>query len=118
MEVIQFIGAFALLLLLLLLPVFLAARLIGALRAMKYISWSLLTLGVATILFGVGSFLHYYAVNPPLEAFQSGWDADAHAEPYIFFHRLFWTFAGGTFTSALGFYMHGKIRKTQRSSSV
>jgi hypothetical protein len=84
----------------------------ATLHAMKIISWIFLAVGIACILFGLASCHHYHAVNPPLEAYQPDWNAEAHAEPYIALERFFYNMAGGVIALSLGFYLRGKARKT------
>jgi hypothetical protein len=83
-----------------------------ALYTMKILSWIFLGVGIACIFFGLASCHHYYAVNPPPEAYQPGWNAEAHAEPYIAFERFFYIMAGGVVALSLGLYFRGKARKT------
>jgi hypothetical protein len=79
---------------------------------MKLLSWIFLTGGIVCIVLGLGSCVHYYQVNPPPEAYQPAWDAEAQASPYIAFERFFYIMAGGTIALSLGFYLRGKARKT------
>jgi hypothetical protein len=76
--------------------------------------------GIACILFGLGSFVHYHRVNPPPEASQPGWDGEARAYPYIAFKRFFFIMAGGVLALSFGFYFRTKPRqaliKSQGSS--
>ena len=77
---------------------------------MKLLAWIFILVGLASILFGLGSCRHYYAVNPPPEAYQPGWDADAQAEPYIAFETFFYTMAGGVIAISLGLYLRRRVR--------
>ena len=85
---------------------------------MKILSRMLLVVGIAGILFGLASCVHFYTVNPPPEASQPNWDAEAHDEPYIAFARFICTFGGGVIAFLVGFYLYGKTRRIHSKSLV
>lgn len=78
---------------------------------MKLISWIFIVAGIGCIFIGLASCQHYYAVNPPPEASQPGWDGDAQAEPYIALGRFFYLMAGGVLAISLGAYLMGRARR-------
>jgi hypothetical protein len=80
---------------------------------MRLLSRTFFVVGISSVLFGLGSCVRYYQVNPLPEAYQPGWDADAQADAPIAFERMFYITAGGVLALALGFYLRGKARKTQ-----
>jgi hypothetical protein len=73
--------------------------------------------GIAFIVFGLGSCVHYYQTNPPPEASKPGWDGDAQAYPYVAFQRFFVIMAGGVAALFLGLYLRGKSRQIPSGQS-
>ena len=76
---------------------------------MKSLATALCALGILSMLFGFVSCVHYYAVNPPPEASQSGWNPDAQSTPFNAFNRFFYSVGGGIVAMAIGFYLAGKV---------
>lgn len=62
------------------------------------------------ILIGLASCYHYYAANPPPEAYKPGWDGDAQVTPFVSLERFFFIMAGGVIALSLGFYFRRKTR--------
>ena len=73
--------------------------------------------GIAFIVFGLGSCAHYYHAHPPPEASKPGWDGDAQAYPYVAFQRFFVIMAGGVVALCLGLYLRGKSRPIRSGQS-
>jgi hypothetical protein len=83
---------------------------------MKFLARALLVLGVASMVFALGSCVQYYAVNPPPEASLPGWDAETQAGPYIRL-TVFWVALGaGFYTFRLGRYLHGRTSHKQQET--
>jgi hypothetical protein len=84
---------------------------------MKRLSFIFFLVGIACVFVGLRSCEHYYALNPPPEASQPGWDGDAHAEPYIAFERFFFLLAGGGLSVAVGCYLFSRGARKQADSA-
>jgi hypothetical protein len=74
-------------------------------------------IGIAFIVFGLASCVHYYQVNPPPEASKPEWDGDGQAYPYVAFQRFFFIMAGGVSALCLGLYLRGKSRPISSGQS-
>jgi hypothetical protein len=82
---------------------------------MKIASWIFITVGFGGILFGLASCQHYYAVNPPPEAFKPGWDADAHIEPYVAFIRFWVSVVAGFYFVRFGKFLGTRTQTPKQS---
>jgi hypothetical protein len=77
-------------------------------KAVKILARVLLVIGIASMLFALGSCVHYYASSPPPEASLPGWNPESDTSPYVR-AIVFWVALGvGFCTFRLGQFLHGR----------
>ena len=85
---------------------------------MKILSRGFLGVAVGCLVFALGSCVHYYAVNPPPEASQPGWDAESQTFPYIAAMRFLAVLAAGFCSLWLGLFCRGKVHNAKSNKPV
>jgi len=76
---------------------------------MKTLYRSLLVIGMALILLGLGSCVRFYWQGP--DAHEPGLDGDAKTYGYTFFQVNFFIMSGGAIALSLGLYLRSTGKK-------